>query len=178
MKLANNTILKKVEFLLSCRYLSLTAGESDTYSFSTPLAAALQGCSPDFLWANLFIGQTDVSDDKSGPGLFQKLFSLLNGTHPELFKRVFMSCFDGASAMRSTPLYAGLDSKPDGRSLVAELKRAGLPRLGNVHGLCHLLNLSMKKTYKLCDEWTDQWFDHIKGVFAWFSKSPRRKTEL
>ena len=44
-QLAKDTIVKKVEFLLSCKYLGLTADESETYSFSAPLAAALQGCS-------------------------------------------------------------------------------------------------------------------------------------
>ena len=179
LTLARHTLAKKVEHLRKCRYLSLTADESDTYSFSAPLAVALQGCSPEFLWANLFLGQTDVADNKSGPEMYRKLKLLLDGCHPTLLiALIFFSCFDGASAMRSTPIYAGLDSHPAGTSLHAELKRDGLPRLGNIHGLCHLLNLAQKKAYTLCGDWTIQWFDHIKGVFRWFAKSPRRKAQL
>ena len=96
-----------------------------SYSFSAPLAAALQGCSPMFKWANLFIGQTDVADDKSGPGMYYKLRRLLDKAHVDLFDKIFFSCFDGDSAMRSTPLYAGLDSNPAGTSLGAQLKNAG-----------------------------------------------------
>ena len=146
--LAKTTMAKKVEHLLSCPYLSLTADESDTYSFSAPLAAALQGCSPLFQWANLFIGQTDVAADKTGAGMYVKLRELLDAAHPDLFELIFFSCFDGCSSMRSIPLYAGLDSYPAGISLHAQLKNVGRkPLLGNLHGLCHLCNLLQKKGF-------------------------------
>ena len=133
---------------------------------------ALQGCSPTFNWANLFIGQTDVAEDKSGPGLYSKLRRLVDKAHVDLFDLIYFSCFDGASVMRSTPLYAGLDSNPAGTSLVAELKNAGRkPLIGNLQGLCHLFNLAQKKAMKKCGGWVDQWLDHLKMVFRWFSKS-------
>ena len=75
-KLSRDTLAKKVEFLLSCRYLGLTADESDTYSFSAPLAAALQGCSPTFQWASLFMGQVDVVTKRDGAGLYAALVNL------------------------------------------------------------------------------------------------------
>ena len=42
---------------------------------------------------------------------------------PDLFDLICFSCTDGASAMRSTSLYAGLDGKPDGTSLHAVFTR-------------------------------------------------------
>ena len=78
-----------------------------------------------FKWANLFIGQTDVADDKSAPGMYYKLRRLLDKTHVDLLDKIFFIFFDGASAMKSTPLYVGLDSNPAGTSLVAQLKNAG-----------------------------------------------------
>ena len=123
LQLGKETLAKKVEHLLACKFLGITADESDTYSFSAPLAVALQGCTPSFDWANLFIGQTDVAVKRDGPGLWDKLKALLSATHPELLVLIFFSTFDGASNMRSTPKYAGLDSNPDGTSLVAQFKR-------------------------------------------------------
>ena len=65
LELGKLSLDKKVEFLLSCEYLSCSCDESDTYSSSAPLASALQGCSFDFQWANLFMGQqSDTAKDK------------------------------------------------------------------------------------------------------------------
>ena len=122
-QLGKETLTKKVEHLLACKFLGITADESDTYSFSAPLAVALQGCTPSFEWANLFIGQTDVALKRDGPGIWDKLKGLLESTHTEILQLIFFSTFDGASTVRSTPKYAGLDSNPDGTSLVVQIKR-------------------------------------------------------
>ena len=177
-QLAKDTIVKKVEFLLSCKYLGLTADESETYSFSAPLAAALQGCSPTFEWANLFIGQADVAIKRDGEGIYSTLTGLIDKAHVDLIKLIVFSTFDGCSTMRSTPLYAGLDANPAGTSLVAQFKRDRRPLLGNLHCLCHLLNLSEKAAFNKAGLWVQQWFDHIKAVFRWFCKSPTRKAQL
>ena len=66
MKLAAKTLASKGAFLTKCKQLGLSADESDTFSGSAPLAAALQGCSPDFEWFNAFIGQVDVASKKDG----------------------------------------------------------------------------------------------------------------
>lgn len=178
LELAKITVKKKTDFLLTCPYLSVSCDESDTYSSSAPLAAALQGCSWDFNWANLFMGQTDVSEDKSGEGCFKKLRDLLNGVDSRLLPLVIFFCTDGASAMRSTPLYAGLDSNPNGISLHAFLKRLLTDKLPNLHGLCHQGDLAMKKALKICCKWSDLWLEHIKAMYRWFSKSPSRKSAL
>lgn len=179
LKLSQQTMKLKLEFFKKCKFMCLTADESDTYSFSAPLAAALCGCTPTFEWANLFVGQTDVVADKTGPGLFASLRKLLNKDGYDLLKKICMSCFDGASTMRSIPLYAGLDGNPTGTSVLACIKRyQSCEKVGNVHGLCHLFNLAQKKTMQLCPLWVPQWQDHIKSVFRWFSKSPSRKSKL
>ena len=177
VQLGNITLRKKVEFLLKCPYLSCSADESDTYSSSAPLAAALQGCSVDFKFGNLFMGQSDVAADKSGEGCFNVLRDLFNNCDRQLLKLIVWSCFDGASAMRSTPKYAGLDGKPDGISLLAFLKREIDDDLPNLHGLCHQGDLSLKTGLKRCP-WTKDWLQHIKGIYTWFSKSPARKSSL
>ena len=178
LKLSEICVQKKVEFLSSCRYLGLTCDESDTFSASAPLAVALQGCSPSFEWGLIFMGQTDVATAKTGQGTFLALRSLLDEADTNLFECVMSMCTDGASAMRSTPHYAGLDSNPQGTSLHAEIKRAGKKRLPNMHCICHQLNLALKKALGLSDEWSDQWLSHVKAVFNWFSKSPARKAKL
>ena len=73
LRLANMTLDQKCVFLKTCEYVSLSCDESDTFSFSAPLAASLQACSPDFLWANLFIGQTDVALSKTGEACYKAL---------------------------------------------------------------------------------------------------------
>ena len=178
LELGKRTLSKKVEHLLACKFLGITADESDTYSFSAPLAVALQGCTPTFEWANMFIGQTDVATKRDGPGLWEKLVELLNQTHPELLVLIIFSTFDGASAMRSTPKYAGLDSNPTGSCLVAEMKRNHHDGIGNLHCIPHNLNLALKKAMKECDAWMKQWLDHVKCIFHYFCKSPTRKADL
>ena len=176
--IGKQTIQQKAKFLASCPYLSLSADESDTYSFSAPLAAALQGCSRAFQWANLFMGQVDVSEDKTGEGLFKSLLFFFNKIDPVLFQLIVFSCTDGASAMRSTPKYAGLDSNPHGTSFHAHMKRANKPKLPNIHCVPHNLNLSLKKAITRGSEWSKDWLEHVKCVYKWFSKSPSRKSKL
>ena len=178
LQLGKECLQKKIDFLLSCEYLSCSCDESDTYSNSAPLATALQGCSFDFHWANLFMGQSDASDDKSGEGCWKLLRDQLNGIDPKLLNLIEWLCTDGASAMRSTPMYAGLDSKPDGISLHAFMKKNLDPDLPNMHGLAHSGDLALKKALKICGDWTTTWLNHIKTIFNWFSKSPQRKSAL
>ena len=178
LALTKISLTKKAEFLLSCPFLSCTCDESETYSSSAPLSAALQGCSWDFKWANLFMGQSDVSADKSGEGCFESLRSLIRSVHSDLWSLIVFTCFDGASAMRSTPMYAGLDSHPGGKSLHSFLKKDLNSKLPNLHCLCHQGDLALKHALKICSRWTDLWMDHVKGVFRWFSKSPSRKSAL
>ena len=105
LELSKVCLEKKAEFLKSCSYLSLTGDETDTYSGSAPLAAGLQGCTKDFLWANLFIGQDDVANDKAGMGCFRSLKKIVDEADVDIFPKIKISTFDGASAMRSTPKY-------------------------------------------------------------------------
>ena len=178
MELGKACLKKKVDFLLSCDYLSCSCDESDTYSSSAPMASALQGCSFDFHWANLFMGQSDASEDKTGEGCWKLLRDQLNGIDDKLLARIKWLCTDGASAMRSTPMYAGLDSKPDGTSLHAFMKREVDPDLPNLHGLAHSGDLALKKALKICADWTTTWLNHIKALYNWFAKSPQRKSTL
>ena len=178
VKIGKMTLKKKAEFLKTCPYLSLSADESDTYSFSAPLASALQGCSESFKWANLFMGQVDVAADKTGGGCFQSCRAMLDSIDSELFPRIVFLCTDGASAMRSTPKYAGLDSHVEGTSFHAHMKRADKPRLPDLHCCAHNLNLALKKALTLGGEWAKQWLTHVKVTYRWFSKSPSRKSKL
>ena len=124
------------------------------------------------------MGQTDVVKDKTGEGCFTMLIKLLDDVDKDLFKHICFCCTDGASAMRSTPFYAGLDGKSDGSSLHAHMKRAGKPLLPNLHCLCHQLNLALKLAINNSGAWSKQWQDHLKAVFNWFKKSPSRKAKL
>ena len=177
IKLGQISLQKKVEFLLSCPYLSCSADESDTFSGSAPLAAALQGCAMDFKWGNLFMGQHDVAHDKTGEGCFNALRDLLHKCHPDLLQLIVWTCFDGASAMRSTSQYAGLDGKQNGISLLAYLKEAIDDDLPNLHGLCHQGDLALKHSLKQC-RWAQQWLLHLRGVYNWFKRSPAKKSAL
>ena len=186
LQLSDKTVKKKVEFLQSCEYLGLSADESDTFSGSAPLAASLQGCSADFGWLNTMVGQIDVAGDKDGKGLHdacKKLVDAFEDTSDvkstiSLWKKIKSTCFDGASAMRSTAQYAGLDSKPDGSSMHACMKKSINTLLPNQHGLCHATNLGFKDAVKTESSWVDMWLWHVKATFNWFSKSPGRKNAL
>ena len=72
--------------------------------------------------------------------------------------------------------YAGLDGNDDGTSLLAWLRK-DKPGLFNVHGLCHQHDLGIKFAIKRCT-WTEQWLDHVKACYNFFSKSTMRKSRL
>ena len=76
---------------------------------------------------------------------------------PVLWELITFTCFDGASAMRSTPLYAGLDANPAGSSFLAYLKRNGKPNLPNLHCICHNVNLALKEAMQETSQWLDVW---------------------
>ena len=165
--------MHKIDFLLKCEFLSITTDESDTFSYTAPLATAIQGCTPDFVWANLFMGQTDVATDKTGKGIYDAQIAMIPQALRDL---IACSCMDGASAMRSTYHYAGLDGNVDGTSFLAWLKK-DLPNLLNVHGLGHQHDLGIKTAIKRCT-WSEQWLDHVKACYNFFSKSTMRKSRL
>ena len=200
--LAKKTRELKVKFLRRCRFLCLSADETDAWSLTSPLAVALQGCDPNFNWGNYYIGQKDVALTKTGEGCFNATKEVVQSVDdefadlpdllpaedpryddeftedaPSLWDRVFFSCTDGASAMRSTPMYAGLDCYPEGISFVSHMKRDNKPLLGNVHCICHNWNLGLKEALKIC-VWSGMWIKHMRAVYNWFSKSPARKTKF
>ena len=188
--LAKKTRELKVKFLRSCPYLCISVDETDAWSLTAPLAVALQGCDTNFNWGNYYIGQKDVALTKSGEGCFNATKAVVESVdadlpdlidaeddQPSIWDRVFFSCTDGASAMRSTPMYAGLDSYPEGISLVSHMKRDNKPQHGNLHCICHNWNLGLKESLK-ANSWTDVWIRHIRAVYNWFSKSPARKTKF
>ena len=66
-----------------------------------------------FFRVNLFMGQSDAAKDKSGEGCWKLLRDHLNNIDRRILPLVKWLCTDGASAMRSTPMYAGLDGNPE-----------------------------------------------------------------
>ena len=168
-----------MDFLRGCDYVACAADESDSFSGSAPLACSLQACNDKFEFCNSFAGQIDVAGDKTGPGLHEALKTLIYSLDlsGSLWKKIVFLCTDGASAMRSTAKYMGLDSNPDGTSMHAMMKRSISPRLSNFHCLCHLLNLAFKDAFRL-SVWGSSWLLHVKTLFNWFSKSPGRKNAL
>ena len=178
-QLAKLKLVKKVEFLLKCNFLSLTCDESDTFSGTAPMAVSLQGCASDFGWLNSFLGQEDVANDKSGEGCYKTLKDIINNANPGLWGRIIFLVTDGASPMRSTSQYAGLDSNPDGTSLHAWMRRDPvLPdKLPNLHCLTHQLNLALKVAIKK-SQWCETWLHHVRCLFNWFSRSPGRQAKL
>ena len=186
--LADRSLALKVKFLRKCSYLCLTCDETDSYCVTAPYAVGIQGCSADFGWGNFFIGLTDVALDKTGKGCYDATAKILQsaedvagplGDEEEaLMDMIFSLTTDGASAMRSTAFYAGLDAKPDGNSLVAYFKR-DKPLIGNLHGCCHNVNLALKDALeKTTNNWADVWLLHIRALYNWFRKSPSRKAKF
>ena len=185
--LAKRVVKLKVDFLRKCGHLCMSADETDAYSLTAPLAVSLQGCDNDFNWANFFIGQEDVATDKSGKGCYEAIKKVIlkacmeaeGEEEAQLWKSIYFSVTDGASAMRSSPLYAGLDAKEDGESVVAQFKKNGKTLMGNLHCICHNLNLALKEALKHSKlGWSDAWLKHVRAVYNWFAKSPARKAEF
>lgn len=164
-------------FLTTCKYISLSADESDTFSGSAPMAASLQAVNSSFEFMNVFAGQVDVAADKTGRGLHEKLKGLIDAIDKTIWPKIFQTCFDGASNMRSSPFYMGLDANPSGTSLHAFMKKSIGPNLANIHCLPHQFNLGYKNAYESCP-WAVRWLQHIKVLYTWFSKSPGRKNAL
>ena len=204
--LAKRSSALKVKFLKRCQFLCVSCDETDAWSLTSPLAVALQGCDAEFNWGNFFIGQTDVSLTKDGKGIFKATKDVIDTADldandytdmpdlidtsipdsddadgdkgaPSLWDRIVWSTTDGASAMRSTPKYAGLDAKIDGSSFVAQMKISGKKDIGNTHCICHNWNLALKETIAEHD-WCGLWIQHIRAVYNWFSKSPARKSKF
>lgn len=184
--MAGDVVKLKTKFLNKCEYLCVSADETDMYSLTAPLAVALQGCDTDFNWGNFFMGQTDVATGKDGAGCYQGVKKVVRKAcldsevdFDKMWAKICFSVTDGASAMRSTPLYAGLDAKEDGESFVSQFKKDGKPNMGNLHCLCHNLNLALKDALKHSRQnWADDWMRHIRAVYNWFAKSPARKAKF
>ena len=182
--LASMAISKKVDFLRSCETLSLSCDETDAWSLTAPLAVALQGCNTKFEWGNFFVGQTCVALTKTGAGIYDatksvvdKADAIAGETDNGLWNRCFFLCTDGASNMRSSPMYAGLDSKADGDSFTAQFRQNGKPLMPNLHCICHNLNLALKEAVSELS-WCDLWMRHLRAMYNWFSKSPARKQKF
>lgn len=126
-------------------------------------------------------GEDNDDDDDDLPGLEEpdEVTVLVDELRScsRLWERIVWCTTDGASAMRSTSRYAGLDAKPDGTSFVSHLKRSGKEQIGNLHCLCHNLNLALKEAMAE-NKWCDLWLQHIRAVYNWFSKSPARKSKF
>ena len=184
----------KVQFLRTCPFLCISVDETDAWSLTAPLAVALQGCDRNFNWGNFYIGQQNVALTKTGLGCFNAAKEVVQSANDEfddefanlpdvedcqssLWELIVFSCTDGASAMRSTPMYAGLDCYPEGTSFASQMKRDNKSKLGNLHCLCHNWNLALKDALKELS-WTDRWMKHMRAVYNWFSKSPARKTKF
>ena len=82
------------------------------------------------------MGQTDVATGKDGAGCYQGVKKVVRKAcldsevdFDKMWAKICFSVTDGASAMRSTPLYAGLDAKEDGESFVSQFKKDGKPNM-------------------------------------------------
>ena len=168
---------KFVNFLSTCQFISIGGDESDSFSGSAPLASSLQACNPLFEWFNGFSGQRDVAADKTGAGIHRVLKAIIDSLCPDIWPKIMWLCTDGASAMRSTPAYMGLDSNPAGTSLHACMKRSVNKQLPAFHCMCHMLNLAFKDAFFKC-LWAEHWLYHVKSLFNWFSNSPGKKSAL
>ena len=179
-KLADRVKLSKFEFLHSCPYVGLIVDEGNNYRRSCPLYAATISCDFDFNWSIQFIGQANCEGKKDGESIFRETKNIFidNGLD-DVFERFSSVGTDGASVMRSTIHFRGLDCRgTTGRSFSAFMKRDIKEDLEFWHCLCHQLNLSLNDALDAIKPLKSFFVPHLRMCHSEFKRSSTNRAEL
>ena len=178
--IARSTIERKVFFLRNAPYPSFIIDEGLTWAKSMPLYLATCACTSSFEWKTMFIGQEDSSGRKDGASihrLTKKIF--VDNNMEDIYARLKCGCTDGASVMRSTRAYAGLDARgTEGTSFAAHLKRDVNEDVELWHCVCHMLNLGMNDALEAIQALKLFYLPHVRMMHSEFSRSSLKREKL
>lgn len=136
-------------------YCSPFLDESTTVGMGTrPVYAGAMAITKDFLWACIFLGQSDTSGSEGGQEYFNTVKEIYDKAG--LWEKFRAIGTDGCAAMRSTPEYAGVDAHgTQGESFVAYAKRdVALDRDPFAfHSALHIASLAVGDAVKVLPSW-------------------------
>ena len=171
---------KKATYLGACPYVSLILDEGNNYRRSCPLYAATMSCDREFRWRTQFVGQANCEGSKTGKNIHEltKGIFISNGLL-SVWDNLEAVATDGASAMRSTCDYAGLDARGViGESFVAYLKRDVKEDLDAWHGLCHQMDRGLNDAMDAIETLKLFYLPHVRMCHSEFKRSSVNRTEL
>ena len=112
----------------------------------------------------LILFQADSSGKKDGQSIWQLTKEVfVNAGMLEIYHKIVSVSTDGASVMRSTKDFAGLDCKgTEGRAFSAFLKQDIKGDLDFWHCLCHQFNLSVNDALNAIPALKLYWMPHVR----------------
>ena len=171
---------KKADYLGTCPYVSLIIDEGNNYRRSCPLYCATMSCDREFRWRTQFVGQANCEGRKTGCAIHELTKSIFrrNGLLP-IYNNLQAVGSDGASVMRSTSGYAGLDARGTvGESFMAYMKRDVKEDMDSWHGLCHKCDLGLNDAIDSNDALRLFYLPHVRMCHSEFKRSSVNRAEL
>ena len=171
-------ILKaKAEYLSRCHYVGLIIDEGNNFSGSCPLYVSTISCDPEFNWRVMFIGQADSAGRKDGKSIHELVKEVFVDTAMEdVYKKIVSAGTDGASVMRSSARYSGLDCHGlVGTSFSAFLKRDLGEGVDFWHCLIHQFNLGLNEAVESCKSLKLFFLPHLRMCCSEFKRSSKNR---
>ncbi len=158
----------KKKFLTSCPYITIVIDEGNNWGKACPLYLAVIACNVHYEWRIMFIGQADCSGKKDGASIHKLVKGIFARSNmSDVYDKIASASTDGASVMRSTRDFAGLDCRgSEGRAFSAHLKNDVKDDIDFWHCLCHQLNLSVNDALDAIAALKLFWVPHVSMVFA------------
>ena len=156
----------KREFLKACPYITIVIDEGNNWSKECPLYVAVIACTPEFQWRIMFIGQENCSGKKDGHSIHVLVKKIFCDTGMgDIYSKIVSASTDGASVMRSSSEFAGLDCRgTEGRSFAAHLKSEVKQDIDFWHCLTHQLNLAVNDSLDAIKALKLYWVPHVSFV--------------
>ena len=153
----------KHEFLSGCPYITIVIDEGNNWSKECPLYVAVIACTMQFEWRIMFIGQADCCGKKDGKSIHQLVKQVfVDAGMSDIYEKIMSASTDGASVMRSTKDFAGLDCRgTEGTSFAAFLKIDLKDNIDFWHCLIHQLNLSVNDALDAIPACKLFWVPHV-----------------
>ena len=111
----------------------------------------------------MFIGQANCSGKKNGQSIHELVKQVfIDAGMLDIYEKIMSASTDGASVMRSTRDFAGLDCRgTEGTSFAAFLKSELKGNIDFWHCLCHIFNLSVNDALNAIPALKLFWVPHV-----------------
>lgn len=169
----------KISFLENAAYVCFSIDESSTKkNKSAPLYIALSAVDDKFDYANMFLDQENSAGFEGTRDIFLATQRALQKY--KVFDGRLVACAtDGASAMRSTPEYSGVDARgEEGSNVVAYFKTAvKMFEIDPIalHCIAHMSNLGLGDMVQLLK---DTLLPVLQRLYGYYGKSSKEQSRL